>query len=241
MNEFTSIELTRRQLLALAGAGVGSAVLAGCGGSDGESVAANANPAEGSVSPSCVLTPDEAEGPFYADLDLVRRDITDGRSGSPLELRIAVVDADGCTAISGAEVDVWHADADGLYSAFTEQGEDEDVDTTAESFLRGVQTTDRRGIAVFDSIYPGWYPGRTAHVHVKVHFADQTEVTTQLYFPDDVSSTVYTGHEVYVARGDKDTSNDDDGLGAELASLRMGVMEGDAGHIATATIGIDRS
>ncbi len=231
--------LTRRRLLALAGAGAGSIVVAACG-DDERSLSADANPI-GNASPTCVLTPSEAEGPFYADLDLVRRDITDGRAGSPLELRIAVVDADGCTAISGAEVDVWHADADGLYSAFTEQGEDEDVDTTAESFLRGVQTTDRRGIAVFDSIYPGWYPGRTAHVHVKVHFADQTEVTTQLYFPDDVSSTVYTGHEVYVARGDKDTSNDDDGLGAELASLRMGVMEGDVGHIATATIGIDRS
>ena len=232
--------LTRRRLLALAGAGAGSIVLAACG-DDEPSLSADANPIDGASSPSCVLTPDEAEGPFYTDLDLVRRDITDGRAGSPLELRITVVDADGCTAISGAEVDVWHADAEGLYSAFTEQGEDEDVDTTAESFLRGVQTTDQRGIAVFDSIYPGWYPGRTAHVHAKIHFDDRTAVTTQFYFPDDISASVYTAHAAYIDRGDKDTSNDDDGLSAELASLRMAVEPSGDGHVASITVGIDRS
>jgi len=240
MTASTPSRLTRRRLLALAGAGAGSIVFAACG-DDELSLSADANPIGSDASPTCVLTPSEAEGPFYADLDLVRRDITDGRAGSPLELRIAVVDADGCTAISGAAVDVWHADAEGLYSAFTEQGEDEDVDTTAESFLRGVQTTDRRGIAVFDSIYPGWYPGRTAHVHAKIHFEGRTAVTTQFYFPDDVSASVYTAHAAYVERGDKDTSNDDDGLGADLASLRMGVEPSGDGHIATIVVGIDRS
>lgn len=36
------------------------------------------------------------------------------------------------------------------------------------TWLRGVQQTDEDGMVEFDTIVPGWYSGRTAHIHVKV-------------------------------------------------------------------------
>lgn len=202
----------------------------------GVTAAAEAGSTAGPL-PDCVLTPGDAEGPFYAELDLVRRDITDGRPGAPLELRITVVDATTCERIEGAEVDVWHADAAGVYSAFTEQGEDGDVDASAESFLRGVQVTDDDGVASFATIYPGWYPGRATHIHVKVILEDRTAVTSQLYFPDEISTIAYRT-AAYVDRGDKDTANDEDGLGADDPALRMTVDEVEGRFVATHTIGI---
>lgn len=237
---------TRRQALSLAGAGTAALALSGCGsdgigGSEEGSTASADGASPTGVSPDCVLTPEEIEGPFYTDLNLVRRDITDGKPGSPLELRITVVDSETCAPIPDATVDIWHADAIGLYSAFTGQGDSEDVDTTAESFLRGVQATDSSGTASSKTIYPGWYMGRTTHIHLKAHFADKTKVTTQLYFPDEVTDSVYAAHAAYAERGAKDTPNGDDDFSAGSASLRMKVTEASDGYLAEHTIGISRS
>ena len=228
-------------MLYLAGMGTSAVALAACGSSSGPTVAADAGAAGTAASADCVLTPEEIEGPFYTDLKLVRRDITDAKPGSPLEMRITVLDETTCEPIPDATVDVWHADATGLYSAFTGQGDNADVDTTAESFLRGVQPTDANGTATFTTIYPGWYIGRTTHIHVKVHFANSTQVTTQLYLSDSTSDSVYADHEAYTERGPKDTSNDADGFSADLGSLRMTTTKAAAGHIATHTIGIKRT
>jgi len=228
--------ISRRRALSLAAAGAGGLVLSACGSDDGAAASGSEiSPNSGQpVTPDCTLTPEQIEGPFYTDLRLARRDITDGKPGSPLSLRIAVVDAKTCQPISDAVVDVWHADAGGLYSAFTEQGDDQDIDTTAEKFLRGIQTTDASGTATIDTIYPGWYGGRTTHIHLKVHLSDQTRVTTQLFFPDEVSATVYAD------RGPKDTPNADDDFGGDAASLLMTVEGSGDGHTATHTIGIER-
>lgn len=252
--------ITRRRMLLVAGAGGAGIALAACGSDDNfgagtdtntdtgtgtasESESASTAVASGSGAvdtPGCVLTAEAIEGPFYTDVNLVRRDITEGRPGQKLELRLKVVDANGCTPLSDASVDVWHADATGLYSAFTEQGDDANVDTTAEKFLRGVQTSDADGVAVFDTIYPGWYRGRTTHVHVKVHLDNQTRVTTQLYFPDEVTSTVY-GEPAYAERGQKDTSNATDDFGGDNRNLLMDVTKDGDKYIATGTLGINRS
>lgn len=243
--------MSRRRVIYLAGAGTAGLVLASCSSDSDESRAGSTGPTGTSASsdapeasgttPDCVLTPEEIEGPFYTDVNLVRRDITDGRPGSPLEMRITVVDADTCAPISDATVDIWHADAGGLYSAFTGQGDDADIDTSSESFLRGVQATDGAGLATFNTIYPGWYGGRTTHIHTKVHFADQTRVTTQLYFPDETTNKVYDAGPAYQERGGKDTSNDDDDFGASDPSLQMTLEQAADGHIATHIIGIRRN
>ncbi len=244
-------------MLSLAAAGAGGlVVLAACGSDStttrtaetGDTTAATDGASGGELdadhqasAPDCVLTPEQIEGPFYTDISLARRDITEGKPGSPLELRLVVVDAATCAPIPDAVVDIWQTDAGGLYSAFTGQGDDADVDTSAEKFLRGIQTTDAKGATSFTTIYPGWYRGRTTHIHVKVHLADQTRVTTQLFFPDDVSDAVYRSHDAYTSRGAKDTTNAADEFGGHENELRMAIDDSGNGHTATHTIGIKRT
>src|SRR3989442_793481 len=64
----------------------------------------------------CVLAPEMTEGPYYLPNEKVRRNITEGHSGTPLLLHLTVVDASTCRPIKGAAVDIWHADALGVYS-----------------------------------------------------------------------------------------------------------------------------
>ena len=78
------------------------------------------------------------------------------------------MEAGSCAPIAGAMVDIWHTDGYGRYSGFRGQGSD-GADTTGETFLRGTQVTDGDGLVEFETIYPGWYPGRTAHIHFKAY------------------------------------------------------------------------
>ena len=147
----------------------------------------------------CELTPPQVEGPFYFGLDNTRTDMTGGRAGVPLQLNIAILDV-SCLPISDALVEVWHADAAGVYSGFPNQG----VDTTGEDFLRGEVVTNSEGNAQFNTIYPGWYPGRAVHIHFKVTVEGQLQVTSQLYLPDEISRSVYMEAD-YQDRGEQDT------------------------------------
>ena len=130
-----------------------------------------------------MLAPEQTEGPYYVSGAKVRRTITEGRPGVPLALRLRVVDASGCRPIRNAAVDVWHADALGSYSGVGAQ--------VGKTFMRGVQKTDATGLALFRTVYPGWYPGRTVHIHVIVHIGGNVVHTGQLYFPDAVTDAVY--------------------------------------------------
>ena len=147
---------------------------------------------------NCTLTPEMTEGPFYFDADAVRSDIRDGREGTTLRLALRVRDA-SCEPVANAVVDIWHCDAGGEYSV------------EADPFLRGVQTTNQDGIAEFTTIYPGWYQGRTVHIHAKVHLDSSTVLTTQLYFDDAVSDRVFAAAP-YASRGDRSQRNDSDGI-----------------------------
>jgi protocatechuate 3,4-dioxygenase beta subunit len=144
------------------------------------------------LAPNCTLAREVTEGPYYLDLLAVRRDITEGTPGVPLTLRTTVVDSTTCQPIPNAAVDVWHCDASGQYSAFQSQ--------TQRTYLRGVQLSDATGVAEFRTIYPGWYPGRAVHIHIKVHIGGRVSGNTyvggevvhtgQLYFDDAVSDQV---------------------------------------------------
>ena len=140
------------------------------------------------ASASCVLTKEQEQGPFYFALAHVRSDIIDGQDGVPINLRLTVMDSVTCKPIANAAVDVWMADAKGDYS-----------DSSTGLFLRGIQVTGNDGLAAFTSIYPGWYPGRTNHVHVKVrvggtaadtYTGGHASHTGNLFFPEDVSLAV---------------------------------------------------
>jgi protocatechuate 3,4-dioxygenase beta subunit len=158
---------------------------------------------------ACTLYPQQVEGPFYLDGRLLRRDITEGRGGTPLTLRLQIVSARGCAPLAGLAVDVWHCDAAGLYSGYP--GQLGGAMTTGETFLRGTQITDDEGRVEFQTIYPGWYPGRTTHVHFKVHVSRTAEAVSQMYFPEDLTRAIYSAGP-YRARGQKDTPNARDGV-----------------------------
>lgn len=67
----------------------------------------------------CTLTAEQEVGPYYIDYEKMRRDITEGKPGLPLTLRVALVDAKRCTPLQDAALDIWHCDAMGVYSGFT--------------------------------------------------------------------------------------------------------------------------
>jgi protocatechuate 3,4-dioxygenase beta subunit len=133
----------------------------------------------------CVETGAQTAGPFYPGEPETMKDISGDRTGVPLQIEFRVVDVDqDCADVANAEVDLWHADANGDYSGY------EDFQTEGEDWLRGQQLTDEHGTARFRSIFPGSYPGRSVHVHVKVRAEGFDELTTQVYFPDDLVASI---------------------------------------------------
>lgn len=202
--------LSRREALALIGA-AGASVLGG-----GSALAAfPARPAAAFSGrplglPSCIVRPRQTEGPYFVDEKLERSDIrsdpTDGsvKEGSPLRLtfHISRLDASGCGPLPGALVNLWQCDALGVYSDVRDiNGR---FDTRGQKFLRGYQVTDPDGIARFTTIYPGWYQGRTVHIHFKIRTDPSSEggreFTSQLYFDDSLTDRVM-GRELYASKG----------------------------------------
>ena len=149
-----------------------------------------------------------------------------------------MVDA-GCAPIPGAVVDVWHADAAGDYSGFVD-GSHAGEAGEGSTFLRGSQAADAAGIVEFGTVYPGWYPGRAVHVHVKAHLDGATVLTSQLYFPDDVTDAVH-GEDPYADHGTRDTQNADDGIAGDPASAGNLVTTSAAGDgtLGLVVLGVD--
>jgi protocatechuate 3,4-dioxygenase beta subunit len=224
--------LTRRASLLRLGAFLGGAVgLGSWRAASSEGGTGPAAVASGAV--SCVLTPEQTEGPYYIADEKLRRNITDGKPGSPLLLRAKVVDASTCKPIKGAIVELWHCDAAGEYSGFG-------GGASSRTFMRGGQRTNASGIATIQTIYPGWYPGRTVHIHVKVHLGGNVVHTGQLYFPETVTDVVYR-KAPYNRRPGRSTRNAADSVyrnGGSKSLLRL--RRNGAGHIATITMGVQR-
>ena len=125
-----------------------------------------------------LLTPEETEGPYYFDVDSIRSDIREDREGVRLRLAFRVRDAQSCEPIENAVVDIWHCDALGSYSGSSlREGAGGGAAHDDETYLRGAQATNADGIVEFKTVYPGWYQGRTVHIHAKVHLDKQTVLT----------------------------------------------------------------
>jgi protocatechuate 3,4-dioxygenase beta subunit len=245
------VVLSRRRLLIAGGA---SLALAACGTDETSSPAAPpSNPTTTRVLPpltaadftglgTCVLLPEQTAGPFPLDEQFDRRDITEGYPGRPMRLGFRVVDG-GCAPVPGAVVEVWHCDASGDYSAFADGGggKDEGAGTT---FLRGSQVAGDDGIVEFHTIFPGWYPGRAVHIHLRVHVDGSTVLTSQVYFDDGVVDEV-VAEAPYAEFGPPDTPLAEDGIAGDPAGdgTIMHTAAGDtaagAGTVALLNLGID--
>ena len=184
---------------------------------------------------TCVLTPEQTEGPYFTEGDKVRRNVTEGKAGIPLALRLTIVDVSTCKPIKGAAVDIWHCDAAGVYSDAAQQG------TEGETFLRGIQRTDAKGLARFQTIYPGWYPGRTVHIHTRVFLGGNIVHTGQIYFPDRITDAAYK-RAPYSTRPNRDPRNSGDSIyrnGGSKSLIRLAKSR--TGYVGTLTMGVSRS
>ena len=201
--------LSRRQVITLLGA-TGALWLMGGGLFSRESFA-------GIPVPACVVRPEQTEGPYFVDERLNRSDIRSdpstgqARPGAPLALTLQIfqLGSGDCQPLAGAQVDLWHCDASGVYSDVQDAG----FNTVGQKFLRGYQITDARGEARFVTIYPGWYAGRTVHIHMKVRTAHAAErhfeFTSQMYFDDGLTDRVYAD-QPYASKGRRNARNQDD-------------------------------
>jgi len=239
--------LSRREALKILG--ITSAVLlAGCVPGASDILEATSVPTEATSAtitgalPACVVRPEVTEGPYYVDEDLERSDIrSDTGTGVEKEgvlltltFNVTQISNDSCTPLKGAKVEIWHCDADGVYSAVSDPG----FDTTGQNFLRGYQVTDANGQATFVTIYPGWYSSRCVHIHFKIHHdvSDQSlEFTSQLFFDDSLSDQVFT-QEPYASKGKRDTLNSTDNIYND--QLLLTVTQADEGYAAIFDIGL---
>lgn len=195
--------------------------------------------------PSCFVLPQQTEGPYFVDERLNRSDIRSDPStgqvtrGIPLRLTIRVMGIHGvnCQPLAGAMVDLWQCDAMGFYSDVRDPW----FNTVGRKFLRGYQMTDQTGEARFITIYPGWYPGRTVHIHVKIrlvlHGRRRLEFTSQLYFDDALTDQVLS-QPPYASRGARATRNRQDWIFRHGGDrLMLDPTPTDDGYAATFTFG----
>lgn len=247
--------LSRRDLLGFAAKGAASVLVsqvvlacarnAGGGASDDQV-------ASGAASPGCVLTAALTDGPFFVDEKLDRSDIRADpgsgviSAGVPLSVTFNVqrVQGSACTPLTGAWLDAWHCDAGGTYSDVSGLGNG--PEGAGRKFLRGYQITDAGGVARFQTIYPGWYPGRAVHIHFKLRLiagsATSYEFSSQLFFDEALTSRVHA-LAPYSARGTRNVVNSTDGIyngltTAEKATLTLQATASGDGYAGAVTLGV---
>ncbi|MEW9900952.1 intradiol ring-cleavage dioxygenase [Chitinivorax sp. PXF-14] len=226
--------------------GTGNTVSAGTTGSSTSSTG-NTGTTTVTTPASCALIPQETQGPYpllaiLSNAAMARQNITEGKAGLPLTLRLQLVNVNqGCAPISNAAVYIWHCDKDGVYSGYSQPASN----TVGQTFLRGIQLADTDGMVSFQTIYPGWYAGRITHVHFQVYLNDNLTVTatatSQIAFPEAVTTAVYNT-SLYVAHGQNSsvTGFASDNVFSDGTTYQMATLEGDVsqGYTATLQVGI---
>ena len=248
--------LSRREVLSLLGTVGAATLLGGClppgldgrgpGGPGGSSTDLTAlATANAGLPAGCVVRPELTEGPVFVEEDLNRSDIrTDPSNGAvsegvPLELtfRVSQVADGACSSLAGVQVDIWHCDAEGIYSDTSQLG----MQTVGQKFLRGYQITDENGHVKFTTIYPGWYEGRAVHIHFKIRTGDGYDFTSQLFFDDALSDQVFA-KAPYNTRGERNLRNDNDGIyGQSGGELMLALNPVDDGYETTFDVALDLS
>ena len=250
--------LNRREALKVLGVG-SAAFLAACASPEETSTlvpTAGSSPASlpteiaptASSTLDCVVRPEMTIGPYFVDEQLDRSDIrlnsvdNSVKEGVPLTLNIVVasVGNNSCTPLEGAQVVIWHCDAQGQYSGVSDRG----FETTGQDFLRGYQVTNTSGGVQFQTIYPGWYSGRAVHIHftIRTRGADgeDYQFTSQFFFDDSLTDQVHA-QEPYASKGQRDTLNSTDNIFQGGGDQLLFNLQGDnaSGYTGTMNIGLD--
>jgi len=253
--------LSRRTVLGLIGIGAGSLALAACTTATG----ASSGTATSGTDPATTATgeiPDETAGPYPGDgsngvdvleqSGIVRSDIRSSIGGGataegvPMALQLTILDMAGDDApFQGVAVYVWHCDAAGGYSMYSDGIED-------ETYLRGVQVADAAGVVGFTSIFPACYTGRWPHIHFEVYpdvasITDSTNAvaTSQVALPEDVSRTVYAlaAYDGSTSNLDQVSLDSDNVFSDDSGALQLATVTGDAtsGYQVSLTVRVDTS
>jgi protocatechuate 3,4-dioxygenase beta subunit len=231
-------KITRRSILKTIGYGVAAAPasqLGVCGNGEGPAKSALSNGAAGgawatggtaamkttyadpfatgaAAQAACKLTCSATVGPCYAQTK-VRKDISEGHVGLPVRLALLVLD-ESCHPLPNVELDLWHAAPEGEYSGNDANGmcTGNDPKALAARWFRGKQTTDAKGRVDFDTCFPGWYRGRSIHIHFTARVNGTEHVTSQLFFDDALVDGIVATQVNYKERGPRDTTNKNDGV-----------------------------
>jgi protocatechuate 3,4-dioxygenase beta subunit len=250
--------ISRRGVLGFLGLGAGAVVLAACATDDSSSSSSGSTGTTTTTSTGEI--PDETAGPYPADgsngvdvLDqsgIVRSDIRssiDGgltAEGVPMTFTLTILDmANNNAPYAGVAVYVWHCDAAGGYSMYSEGIEN-------ETYLRGVQVADSDGKVTFTSIIPACYTGRWPHIHFEVYpdvdsITDATNAisTSQAAMPEDVSNAVFVleGYEGSTANMAQVTLANDNVFGDDGGELQLATATGDVtnGYVVTLDVPVD--
>lgn len=247
--------LSRREVLTLLGVTGAATLLSACvpvapsagpgGAGAGSSDVAAVATTNATLPTGCVVRPELTEGPVFVEEDLNRSDIrldpSTGKMSEGIQLdltfNVTKLDNAACVPLSGVQVDIWHCDADGIYSDTTELG----MQTVGQKFLRGYQVTDESGVAKFTTIYPGWYEGRAVHIHFKMRTGDGYDFTSQLFFDDTLTDEVFAAAP-YNTRGERNLRNDNDGIyGQSGGQMMLTVNKVATGYATTFDVALDLS
>lgn len=201
---------------------------------------------------TCTLTASTTQGPYYFDADKIRGDIREDRQGKRLRLAVKLQDSEKCAPLANAVVEIWHCDAAGLYSGAEAEsggggnspsggggqpgGAGDLTPTDDKRYLRGAQVTNADGIVEFTTIWPGWYRGRTVHIHAMVHVSNQRVLTTQVMFDEALNSKVLA-EAPYAAHTGRDTLNSDDNIYRD--SMLLKVTEENDGYLGVIVFSAD--
>lgn len=188
------------------------------------------------------------EGPYFVDDSaggynrsniLSNLDGTSTQTGVAFTLTLYIFDAkNSCAAMENVQVDIWHCNASGIYSAESSES------TLDESWLRGYQLTDSNGKVQFTTIIPGWYSGRTTHIHLRLRSTyDSSDTggtnTMQLFFDQTLIDTLDTTVSPYSSEGQNPTTNASDRVYSEQedgTTLMTVTGSISAGYAATASV-----
>ncbi|MFT4029061.1 MAG: 3,4-dioxygenase subunit beta [Protaetiibacter sp.] len=261
--------LTRRNVLGVGVLGVSAVALAACttaDSGDSSSSTSSSSTSSGDATSGTTTTavaegeiPEETNGPYPADgtnginvleeSGIVRSDITSSLDGGataegvPLTFTFTVTDMVNDNApFEGVAVYVWHCNAQGEYSMYSEGIED-------ETYLRGIQVTDANGQATFQTIVPACYSGRWPHMHFEVYpdAASATDVsnaiaTSQVALPEHVFEVVYA-LDAYSGSNENLAQIggiENDNVFGDGADLELGTFTGDAnGYVGSLAVAID--
>lgn len=163
--------------------------------------------------PQCLAMAQKTLGPCHVNEVPQRVDVTEGIIGLPTRISLRLIKAESCEPLPGADVEIWHANAAGVYS-----GRAADMCNSREEvargamFLRGRQISDVDGVVNFLTVYPGWYGGRTVHVHLRAVLEGCELAVSQLLFDDALSDLIYRDHQDYAGRPSRDTLNGGDNV-----------------------------